>query len=518
MLNKSSILAVLSLGLGAMLPVSNAAASPVLLKKTCGNCHSVTEGKLSRISKQRKTPEAWHMTIFRMRSLHGLEIDTDTQRKLIQYLSDEQGLAPSETSGLRYSFDRSPAAQETLEGPVVDMCGRCHTAARVALQRRTEEEWRLHVDFHVGQYPTVEYQAGGRDRHWYKIARDEVVPVLAKDYPLQTEAWTQWQQADKPVASGEWTISTSIPGVGPAFGSMTVTAKDSKGYRLSGSLQGADGVVRALSGSVNIYTGFEWRATIKVGDTAYRQVLALSEDGNSLEGRHFIKADDSMGASFSALKNGGGAKLMAVVPENIAAGSTATVMLVGRGLKDTFTAGPGLEIISQELTSTGVSLNVKASAETNAMSSFESGDVEANIAIFSGIDRLSVEPNYAVARVGGDGGSEESAKAMFDAVGWLNGADGKPETEDDIRVGHLTSTWELAPFDEVANELDDVSFVGKLDANTGVFLPAVAGPNSKRPFSTNNAGNMKVIANYGDIKAEAQMIVTVQRWNDPPLR
>lgn len=515
MLKKSLTFATLSLG--AMLPLSSAVASSVLLKKTCSECHSVTGGEISRVSGQRKTPEAWHMTIFRMRSLHGLEIDSKTQRELIQYLSDEQGLAPSETTGLRYSFDRTPAAQETIEGPVIDMCGRCHTAARVALQRRTEEEWRLHVDFHVGQYPTIEYQAGGRDRHWYEIARDEVVPILAKEYPLQTDAWDKWQKAEKPVATGEWTLSTAIPGEGPAYGSMTVSEKDG-GYVVSGSLSTAAGESMPLSGSVNIYTGFEWRATIKVGDTAYRQVLALSENGNSLEGRHFIKADDSMGASFSALKNGFGAAVMAVVPENIAAGSTADVMIVGSGLTDSFTAGAGLSIVSQEITSTGVRLSVKADADANGMVSLKSGDIEQAMAVFSGIDRLTVEPAYAVARVGGDGGSEESAKALFDAVGWLNGEDGKPETEDDIRVGHLDSRWELAAFDELAEELDDKSFVGKLDAATGVFTPAVAGPNPKRPFSTNNAGNMKVIASYGDIKAEAQMIVTVQRWNDPPLR
>ena len=44
------------------------------------------------------------------------------------------------------------------------LCARCHSYARVALQRRDAAEWLKLVHFHLGQYPTTEYQAGGRDR------------------------------------------------------------------------------------------------------------------------------------------------------------------------------------------------------------------------------------------------------------------------------------------------------------------------------------------------------------------
>ncbi|MOA21370.1 hypothetical protein D3C78_1418600 [compost metagenome] len=55
----------------------------------------------------------------------------------------------------------------------------------------------------------------------------------------------------------------------------------------------------------------------------------------------------------------------------------------------------------------------------------------------------------------------------------------------------------------------------------GVFVPGDAGPNPARKMSTNNAGNLKVIAQVDDggkpLKGEGQLIVTVQRWNNPPL-
>ncbi|MEZ5478168.1 MAG: hypothetical protein R3E95_12005 [Thiolinea sp.] len=133
-------------------------------------------------------------------------------------------------------------------------------------------------------------------------------------------------------------------------------------------------------------------------------------------------------------------------------------------------------------------------------------------------DRLTVEPAYAVSRVGGNGGSAPAANNWFNAVGWLNGADGKPETEDDVRLGRLEAAWELAPFNEESEKLEDTRHVGKLDAETGLFMTGDAGPNPERVFSTNNAGNVKVVADVDGLKAEAQMIVTVQRWNDPPLR
>ncbi|MCY1466016.1 quinohemoprotein amine dehydrogenase, alpha subunit [compost metagenome] len=81
--------------------------------------------------------------------------------------------------------------------------------------------------------------------------------------------------------------------------------------------------------------------------------------------------------------------------------------------------------------------------------------------------------------------------------------------------------WSVEPFNERAKEDEDVKFAGLMDAATGVFVPGDAGPNPQRKQSTNNAGNLKVIAAVDDggksLKGEGQMIVTVQRWNNPPI-
>lgn len=493
-----------------------AQADAKLLENNCAACHKQPDGTYSRISGQRKTPEGWQMTIQRMRSQHGLQIDADTQRLLVQYLADTQGLAPSETTGLRYAFDRNPAAQETgFDSQVTEMCGRCHTAARVALQRRTKDEWRTHIDFHVGQFPTIEYQSLGRDRDWYKIAVEAMVPLLSEKYPLETEAWTKWKAATKPDPVGTWVVSSSIAGMGPVFGTMTTTSKDGA-LQLEGSLQSLDGKTLPVKGKVNIYTGYEWRGTVTVGEQTYRQILALSDDGKSLEGRHFAKGQDSLSTVFKALKQGSGTKILATYPENLKAGQEQEVVVVGTGIDQLNVADTKI-VGTPAKTDFGAKVKLAGAAKDSTVA-LKAGDAEAKLPVYEKLDRLTLDPPYAVARVGGNGGSAPPSNVWFQAVGWLNGADGKPSTDDDIRVGSVNATWKLEPFNEEAEKLKDSEFVGKLDEKLGLFNVAEAGPNPARVYSTNNAGNMKVLADFEGVKGEGQMIVTVQRWIDPPLR
>ena len=129
-------------------------------------------------------------------------------------------------------------------------------------------------------------------------------------------------------------------------------------------------------------------------------------------------------------------------------------------------------------------------------------------------------PAFAVARVGDNGGSTPKVTSTFDAEAWSAGEDGKSGTKDDIRIGFVPAKWHVQPFDEAAKRDNDVAFAGAMNASTGMFTPALAGPNPKRRMSTNNAGNLKVVAelqDQTDLRGEGQLIVTVQRWNNPPL-
>lgn len=507
-------------GLMLLMPLpAGAQDGPALLEENCSGCHAADEGgALSRISGQRKTPEGWLMTIVRMRLFHGMEVTPDVQSQLVHYLSETHGLAPSETEGYRYILEREPAVVEEIDAPLGEMCSRCHSAARFTLQRRTQEEWDLHIDFHVGQFQTLEYQALGRDREWLKLAREEIVPLLAERYPLETEDWTAWMAAQKPEATGTWLFTTSLPDKGEAYGRLEVSG-DAQPLTVSGTLVTASGEELPVSGKLNLYTGYEWRANLDIGGDAYRQVLAISEDGGSLSGRQFLHAEDSLGGAFSAVKAGGDPAIAGVVPSTLPAGSEATVQVVGTGLAEVALSG-ALVASGGTANAYGAAIAVTPAEATDGAVSVASGGASADnaLAVYSHIDSLKVEPAYTVARVGGGGGSAGKVPARFDAVGYWNGPDGEAGTEDDIRIGVVPATWSVAPFNEEAEHLKDVDHAGVMDTDLGIFTPGVAGPNPERPFSTNNAGNLKVLATNGDVTGEGQLIVTVQRWNDPPIR
>ncbi len=496
-----------------------ARASEELLDQACGGCHERGENGLSRIAGQRKTPEGWLMTIVRMRIAHGVDISPEDQAALVSYLADTHGLAPSETADWRYALEKDPAAIEAIEAPFDQMCARCHTGARFRLQHRTPEEWALHIDFHVGQFPTAEYQALGRDRHWYEIARDEIAPLLAEQQPFETEAWTAWQAAEKPQATGDWVVLVDIPAKGAAYGTLSVSG-DASPYEVSGELTTAGGDKMPVKGKMNLYTGYEWRANLDIGGETYRQVLAISEDGASLEGRQFLRGHDSLGGRLKGARADGPATVLGVTPEAVPSEKAAegfTVQLVGVGLSEVDVAAEGgvAENLTQNATGATVSLRTDIA---NSTYTFTAGDSSATAALYDGVDRIAVEPDFAIARVGG--GDEGPARVPIDfkAVGYWNGPDGEPDTEDDIRVGALPAEWSVGNHDEIAETMDDAKFAGEIDAATGMFTPALAGPNPDRPYSTNNAGDLKVTAKAAGLEAEAQLIVTVQRFIDPPLR
>ncbi len=483
-----------------------------LLTKTCGDCHSVgDDGALSRISGQRKSPEGWLMTLVRMRIAHGAAIDRETEAQLVRYLADTQGLAPSEAAPYRYALEKDPDTVEAFEEPIASMCARCHTGARALLQQRSPDEWRTLIDFHVGQFPTIEYQALGRDREWYKIASTEVADWLAKELPLETKAWTGWQAADKPAVTGDWIVMTDLPEGGAAYGKLTV-AGDASPYSLAGELRLSDGTSAPVSGQMNLYTGYEWRATLDIGGKTYRQVLALDGDGG-LAGRQFLAGQDSLGGRLTGVRADAAPRVLGTVPEAVQ-GLSGDVQVVGTMLDNLTVEGAA----TGASTVNDFGARVTLTAETQGKAVLSVGESTTDIAFYTAPDRLTVEPEFTIARVGG--GSDvgpASVPAHFRAIGWLNGPDGASGTEDDIRIGSLTAEWSMTNANEMAEVMRDTEYAGTLDPD-GLFWPAVAGPNAERPFTTNNAGDLTITAKAGGLEASGRLIVTVQRFIDPPLR
>ena len=518
---------------GGMLALAGAISAPVsaqsldgaqLVQERCTSCHTrEAEGKLSRISEQRKTPEGWMTTLNRMQSQRGLRITADERRAIIKYLADAQGLAPAEAAPKRYLIEQTPNVTDDTPAKYAEMCARCHSGARFALQRRTESEWERLVHFHMGQYPTLEFHALSRDRAWFELAVNDVVPQLAKDFPLQTKAWNDWQKAEKHSPAGSWTVAGYLPGKGEF--SATLKLADKGDDRFAVTLDGrlADGSALQGKGSAVIYTGYELRVSLTVDGQKMRQVLALSEDGSRLNGRMFPRGATEMGGELSAVKAGVTA-VVAARPAYIRQGETRTITLVGNNLDDRriqLPSGLKLEkVISR--TSTELTLKLSASAAADAgMRTLRAGNAAVDIALYDKLGRVEILPNNSIARIGGNGGKQAKVNAAYRAVGYAPGQDGKAGTADDLKLGYMPASWSLKPLTEAAEHDRDLDYAGTINAR-GVFTPGNAGLNPERKMSTNNVGHLAVVGTVqttGETEqGEASLLVTVQDFVQSKLQ
>ena len=144
--------------------------------------------------------------------------------------------------------------------------------------------------------------------------------------------------------------------------------------------------------------------------------------------------------------------------------------------------------------------------------------------IYKKVDYLKVTPETSLARLGG----EKYAKGyqQFDAIGFDNGMDGKPNTPDDVALGPIDVTWSVEEFRTVTYD-DDKDFVGTLTP-AALFVPALEGPNPKRRFGRNNYGEVWVVATaktekdaFGKpLTGRSYLVVTVpsyKRWDQPEV-
>lgn len=496
-----------------------------LIADNCSSCHTEGEGGgFSRISQERKTPEGWDMTIARMINFHGLEISADDRRGIVKYLANIQGLAPEETADFRYILERRPNFEEKgHDADLMKMCARCHTYSRVALQRRDKDEWVLLAHMHLGQWPSTEYQMYSRERDWWVDATHEVPEKLAKAYPFSTPEWQAWKDGGSPVMAGVWRVAGYVPGKGGYEGTAKILSPETGGMQVTYDLNYADGA--KLSGVTNamLYTGYEWRGQGQFDGKDVQEVYAVSRDGKEFTGRWFLEAADEEGGALHAARVDGPPKILAVSPEYIKAGGKVQVIISGVGLKGDVSLGAGVKVtpVSSDAQKIIVTAEAGADAVVGAHD-VKVGDLKGPaLVIYNKVDTVQVSPGYGVARAGGTGGVIPAVTAQYEALGYMNGPDGKPGTADDIRIGVMPAAWSTENRDEMATYMEDAKFAGQISA-TGRFTPGFAGPNPARKFSGGNAGDLLVVANVKDgaatVTGKGRLIVTVQRWNNPPIR
>ncbi|MBP0048309.1 quinohemoprotein amine dehydrogenase subunit alpha [Marinobacterium sp. AK62] len=491
-----------------------------IIRDRCLACHTETgtadAPSFSRISEQRKTPEGWHMTLNRMIHLRDLQISTEEKRALVKYLSDTQGLAPEETEGYRYLLEQDTNLVETgIEPGLAEMCARCHSGARFTLQRRSEQEWKYLVDFHMGQFPTTELHSLARDRQWFEIARNDTAGQLAKQFPLHTKAWSNWKAADKSDLMGRWRVTGYVPGKGE-FDAWMSAAKTANGkYDLTLEGHYADGEVLEGSGKATVYTGYEWRASLTIDGVKMRQVMAADKAGNTLEGRMFMAAEREIGGDLMAVRDQGTADLVALSPSYLRVGESTEITLVGQNLNGDIDLGEGVtveKIVSRS--KDRITVIAKASGAEGLRSPRVGKAVHnAGLAVYEELARVEVSPANAVTRIGGADGNMPKVRASYRAIGYSAGADGQAGTDDDIRLGYMPASWSIKPADEVAAHDKDDKYAGMINA-AGIFVPGDAGPNTARKMDANNVGRLTVVASVEDgssqVSGEGSMLVSVQ--------
>lgn len=504
-----------------------------VVETKCSLCHFQKNGMRSRISFQRKTPEGWEMTVTRMQIVNGLQITPEEKKAVIKYLSNEYGLAPEEVKDYQYLLERKDWIVEKLPESlslVKTVCTRCHSFARTALQRRTLEDWLLHMDFHVAAFPTIEYQAGGRNIDWYGEAK-KVAEILAKEFPFESEAWTKWKnKPNKPDPQGKWRVIGYQPGVGSYQGMVEITRTGEDQYKETFTVEYENGTKLSGTGVGTLYTGFQWRGSVKLDNgSKAREVHFLSEDGNTLSGRWFLPDHNEIGGEDIAYRIGSGSKVLAMSPKAIKTSQgTITLKVFGVDLPQNLqvkdiSLGEGLTVtkINQADDQTlvlEVTVDEKAPIGKRDVIVGQVTGPEL-LRVYNKVDYIKIVPDFAIARLGGT--TTPKQLQQFEAVAFSNGPDGAKGTEDDLDLGLVKAKWEVKEFFRTFDE-EDVKYMGSIDQN-GLYTPGEEGPNPERPFETNNAGDAWVVATYQPegarpLMARAFLIVTLPRWNKPPLR
>lgn len=535
-------------GLFAQIPVTD----PLVVAK-CSGCHRKDDkGNLSRISWLRSAPEGWQQAIKRMVRLHGLTLVPDDARKIVQYLSDQHGLAPEEAKPGIYYFEKRHLDQEKYPEVVREACVSCHPYGQAMNWRRAPEEWDLLVNMHIGFFPVVEWNSfRGQQRNTtlpppppgtdLRTPVEKAIEQMKKDFPLESKEWAEWTASRRQAKlAGRWLLSASQPGKGQFTGEVSIepgaTPNEWVTRSTMTSLESGETITRV--GKSALYSGSSWRGRSGAKDSALREVMLVSRDQGAMEGRWFWGAYDEFGFDVKLIRAEDRPAILVSTVSSLRTGKTSSFKILGDQYPAGLTTqdidlGAGVtvkRIVSQSRSAIEIEVEVAEKAALGprdiAIKRIVASGV---IAVYDTVDYIKVSTDTAISRLGGGSGKFTKGYAQFEARGFNRGLDGKPNTADDVKLGPVKADWALEEFFAVLGD-DDIDYVGKLDAK-GLFTPNVEGPNPKRKFSRNNYGDVWAVASYsGDdaakqkdgkpLTAKCYLIVTVplyMRWDQPEV-
>jgi quinohemoprotein amine dehydrogenase len=280
-----------------------------------------------------------------------------------------------------------------------------------------------------------------------------------------------------------------------------------------------------------IYTGFQWRGRTTAGQdeaTSLREVMTVDRDWQTLAGRWFSGSYDERGLDVrlvrigreplvsgldrASLRKGTAAQPVRLFGANLPAAVTPRDVDFGRGVTVTRVVAATADVITVEV-------EVAADAPVGVHDVFVAGVASRTaVAVYDKVDAVRISPAWNMARVGGV--VFPKMFAQFEAIGYSNGLDGKPETKDDLNLGPVDASWTIEEYTATFDD-DDRKFVGEIANTTGLFTPALDGPNPARSGNRNNIGDVWVVATHkpaiGEtLRGRAHLVVTVplyMRWD-----
>jgi quinohemoprotein amine dehydrogenase len=506
------------------IPVTDA-----LVIAKCSGCHRKDDkGNLTRISWERTTPEGWEEVVKRMVRLNGLALAPDEARAIIKSLSTSHGLAPEEAKPVSYMSEHRIVDETIPNENLHTTCASCHPFGRVASFRRSAQEWKLLVDLHLALYPVSDMTAFHRRRAPGSPPGadttappgpsppqpvDQAVEYLTKTYPLQTPEWAAWRSRSRPPRlAGRWLLSAHITGKGAYWGEVSIAPTSSTdefttNIRME-PLGGGPAIQR--SGKVVVFNGYSWRGR-STGTAAgnapsdipaeMRESMMIAPDQSSAEGRWFWGDYDEFGVDVKLWPASGASTIIGLDRASLKTGSQAQrVRILGDNLPSQLTPadvdfGSGVSV--RRLVSHGgrevvAEVDVAANAISGKRDVSVSRAVLPNaIAVYDRIDSIKVMPGTSIARLGG-GSQRPKGYQQFEVMAYNRGADNKPDTADDVELGPVDVKWSIEEFYETFGD-DDKEFVGTL-SQSGLFTPALDGPNPQRKQMRNNYGTVWAVA------------------------
>jgi len=533
---------------------------PVVVR-ACGSCHTRDDKqRMTRISDRRATPENWELTIRRMMSLNNVQLTPDVARAVIKSLADSHGLSPEEARPIQFEAERR-LIDFAYEGDkdTNTLCSRCHSIGRVLSERRTRDEWTRLIAMHRYYYPGIDGASGGfrrggppptsaalaaRGRAAEQAGRDtedqepmdKARDVLSRNFPLTSKEWTSWSAAMRtPKLAGRWAIAGYQIGRGPLYGQLTIADRPgvTDGFTTDAKFTySRTGETVSHKSRAVVYTGFQWRG--RSADTTddpgtWRDVALIERNGQQITGRWFTGAYDETGIDItlrrvandpvlsgtdvSALKASASNQRVRIYGANLPATVQPADVDFGQGVRVSRVVSASPDLLS-------VDVEVAATARPGPRDLSLGGvSISTPLMVYARLDNIKVVPIAGLARVGGV--RFPNRPEQFEARGVSYGADGKPNTPDDLDLGPVNVRWNLEEYTATFRD-DDIQFVGEI-AQSGLFTPNVEGPNPKRPGNRNNIGDVWVVATYTGtgadapakpLKARAHLLVTVPLYMD----